>query len=264
MDDPIDKVVEKTASELVEGVSSFFGKICMPAADELGQIIKDNIKFYRLKNLYRISVKTKKLLGSKENFESSISPKLLKEIIDESSWESDDTIQNYWAGLLAGEIKTNSNGDDAIIYTSVLKDMSSYEARLVDIIYSDNCITELINAREGGKHEFVGNPPITIPIVSILKASPTPLNYIVKNRNHEDIINNEKDHGLAFGFIKPQLQSLIRKNLIDDWTNLGKKIEFNVTSSGLDLYMRCSGYKIYPLDAYIATRKYWLSQTKTK
>lgn len=190
-DNQIDKAVDRSISKIVDGVSAFFGKICMPAADELGLLLKDTLRYYRVKNLEKIVEKTKKHISTKDiGNHQHLSPKLLKEIIEDSSWEDDDVIQELWAGLIAGEIK-NESGDDAIIYTSILKSMSAYEARILKLIYGDERVADLVYAREGGTREYVSINPILIPIVEILKISPRPLDYVVKNRSHEDIINNE-------------------------------------------------------------------------
>lgn len=259
-----DKVVDKSITKLVDGVSAFFGKICMPAADELGLLLRDKTKYYRLKNLVAITEKTKKLLSDTDlKTEVVLSPKFLKEVIEESSWEEDDAIQDIWAGLIAGEIKDGGRGDDAIIYTSTLKNMSAYEARLLKLIYGDDRVSTLVHVREGGASEYMSTTPLIIPIVNMLAVSPRPLNYIVKNRTHEDILSNTEDHHLAFGFIKPQLHSLTRKGLIDDWIMSENSIRIDPSSMGLDLYMRSTGLKLYPLDAYIVVRKHWLDEKKS-
>lgn len=256
-----DKAVDKTISKLVDGVSAFFGKICMPAADELGLLLRDKVKYYRIMNLAAITEKTKKLL-SNTDFESEVvlSPKFIKEVIEGSSWEEDDVIQDLWSGLIAGEIKDGGCGDEAIIYTSTLKSMSAYEARLLKLIYSDDRIANLVHVRDGGVSEYMSTTPLRIPIFDVLAVSPRPLNYVVQNRSHEDILANEEEHHLAFGFVKPQLHSLTRKGLIDDWIMDDNSIIIEPSSMGLDLYMRSTGLKIYPLDAYIVIRKHWLDE----
>ena len=258
-----EKVVDKAISKSIDGVSAFFGKICMPAADEIGLLLKDTAKYHRLKNLVSITEKTKKLLSNADLIhEVTLSPKFVRDVIEYSSWEEDDVIQDIWSGLIAGEIKDSNHSDDAIIYTSTLKSMSAYEARLLKLIYGDDRISTLTHVREGGVSEYMSTTPLIIPIVNVLAASPRPLNYIVQNRSHEDILANPKDHDLAFGFVKPQLHSLTRKGLIDDWIMDGNSIRIDPSSLGIDLYMRSTGIKIYPLDAYITVRKHWANEKK--
>lgn len=261
-DDPVDKAVDKSIGKAVDGVAKFFGAICMPAAEELGMLVRDQVRFYRVNNLLRIKEKTEKLLKGEAKKEVSVSPKFLKAVIEDASWAEDDAIQNLWAGLVAGEIKHGSQSDEAVIYTELLKSMSAYEARILKLVYGDDRIADLIYNRSHSDREFESVNPINIPIVDILSVSPTPLDYIVQNRSHEDIINDEVHHSLAFGFVKPQLHSLVRKGLIESWgispdVHLENNVLFIPSSLGLDLYMRCTGYKVYPLEAYVLTRKHW-------
>jgi len=267
--DPIDKTIDKSISKVVDGVASFFGAMCMPAAEELGMLVREQVKFYRVKNLLKIKQKTEDLLNGEVTSKSSISPKFLKAVIEDASWEEDNGVQSLWAGLVAGEIKHGSQSDEAIIYTELLKSMSSYEARLLKLIYSDDRIADLIYNRSHSKREFETVRPINIPLVNILSSSPIPLDYVIQNHSHEDIINDKKHHLLAFGFVKPQLHSLVHKGLLESWgassdITLENNIHFTPSSLGLDLYMRCTGYKLYPLEAYVATRKHWRDNSEIR
>ncbi|MCL1040091.1 hypothetical protein L2712_00310 [Shewanella marisflavi] len=260
--DPIDKAIDKSLDTTINGVANFFGAICMPAAEELGELVRDQVKYYRSKNLISIQEKIQKRLGQLPESAGNTSPKLLKVLIEDASWEEDDTVQNLWAGLVSGEIASGSSSDDSVIYTEHLKGMSSYEARLLEIIYSDDRIADLIFNRENSVTEFVSINHIDISVIDILNSSPKPLDYIVQNHSHEMIISDVKHHMLAFGFVKPQLHSLVKRGLINSWEvttylNDEKYIRFEPSSLGLDLYMRCTGYKLYPLEAYVVTRKHW-------
>lgn len=261
-DDPIDKVVDKSLVAAINGVSKFLGAICMPAAEELGGLVKDQVKYFRAKNLISIQQKIQKHIGPLPASAGNTSPKLLKVLIEDASWESDDVLQGLWAGLVAGEIKSCSSGDDAVIYTEQLKGMSSYEARIVKLVYGDDRVADLVYNRSNSSNEYVTINPIDIPITDILKVSPQPLDYIVQNYSHEDILSDPKHHLFAFGFVKPQLHSLVRRGLINKWSvspelRPNNNIRFETSSLGLDLYMRCTGHKVYPLEAYVLTRKHW-------
>lgn len=268
-DNPIEKTADKSLGAAINGVAKFFGAICMPAAEELGELVKDQVKYYRIKNLISIQQKIQDYIGPLPASAGNASPKLLKVLIEDASWESDDILQSLWAGLVAGEIKSCSSGDDAMIYTEHLRGMSSYEARILKLIYSDNRIADLVYSHSNSSKEYVTINPIDIPIIDILKASPKPLDSVVKNHSHEDIINDQKHHSLAFGFVKPQLHSLVRRGLIDKWSvspelTPNDNIRFETSSLGLDLYMRCTGYKVYPLEAYVRMRKHWRDELGCK
>ena len=163
-----------------------------------------------------------------------------------------------WAGLLSGAVAHNEVNDESIIYVNQLKELSVYEARLINLIYSDIRIASVRNPGPMAINFFRPQNDLAFPLPTILSLSPTPLDYIVKGRSHEAILSNEEDWGLALGYIKPQLDSLVRHGLMDQWGVASRyTIVFKPQSAGLDLYMRCTGYKIYPLEAYLLTRQKW-------
>lgn len=234
----------------------------MPAAEEIGDLVRDQIKYFRAKNLLSIQKKLQKSIGEMSNDQGYTSPKLLKVLIEDATWEEDDVVQSLWAGLVAGEIKSGSGSDDAVIYTEHLKSMSSYEARLINLIYGDDRIADLVYDENNTNAEYISKNPIKIPVVDIFNASPKPLDYIVQGHSHEEIINDPMHHALAFGFVKPQLHSLVRRGLVYAWhvsseSRNSMRVRIEPSSIGLDFYMRCTGYKVYPLEAYVLTRKHW-------
>ena len=56
---PLAKAIEKVTEKSVDGVSAFFGAICMPAAEEFGLLLKDKVAAFRNKNLESIAAKAK-------------------------------------------------------------------------------------------------------------------------------------------------------------------------------------------------------------
>ena len=92
----IEKAIEETSKltigKMVDGVSSFFGKICMPAAEELGLFLKDKIRYYRIKNLYQIISKLEQEIKV-EQLDIPVNPRLLNKFVEEASWAADEKLQ---------------------------------------------------------------------------------------------------------------------------------------------------------------------------
>jgi len=131
---------------------------------------------------------------------------------------------------------------------------------MLKLIYSDYRICSMSSPLSPLPFLFKPENKIVFPIITILKTFPGKLDFVVKNTSHEEIINNEENHNLAFGFLTPQMEALKRHDLIAnfEYTNrIQNDIRFHPTSVGLDLYMRCTGYKVYPLEAYILSRQKW-------
>ncbi len=262
----ITKYAGKTLDKLTDGLGEFIKIICKPAAEEFGLLIKDKIAYYRIINLYKISEKVKKKVKERDlNFTGNMSPRLLKEIVENSSYCEDDGIKNMWAGLIANS-STNPNAtDDTLIYIDTLKKMTSFQACLLNLIYSDPracSISPPLTFFDRGDY----NPQNVILFYadSILNAFPGDLTDIVPihNTTHDKIINDINNHGIAIGRLKPQIENLKSLNLIHEVIFLeGKKLRmhFMPNVSGLDFYMRCLGYSLYPLESFILTLQHWCS-----
>lgn len=261
---PLAKAVEKVTERSVDGISSFFGAICMPAAEEFGLLLKDKIAAYRTKNLEAIAAKTKeKIENQKLKPSGDASPQLLRQVIDEASWSADESIQSMWAGLLAIASATRAAADDSIVYTETLKRLTPFQAHLVNRIYGDPrcCSVKQAGTPKSGSAFYPENRLI-YTTVDILKQFPGDLGDIVAihNATHTVILNDEQMWLLAISRFRPQIDALTTLGLLEavNFITDGKGgIEAIPSLKGLDFYMRCLGYSIYPLEAFILTLQHW-------
>lgn len=261
---PISKAVEKVADKTVDGLGAFFGAICMPAAEEFGLLLKDKVAAYRQKNLEKISEKTlKKIEHQNIKLSGHANPILVREVLEEASWCEDEKIQSMWAGLLSVAAGNTAVSDDSLIYTDTLKRLTPFQARLINEIYFDpRCCSVKPPV---GNHEddaFYPENKLIYSVVDILKLYPGDLSDIVPiaSSTHEKILATENDHGIALSRFRPQIEVLKVLGLIHDvkFLNRGKEGIYVFPSlKGLDFFMRCLGYSVYPLEAFIVTLQHW-------
>ncbi|MCF6255616.1 MAG: DUF4393 domain-containing protein [Gammaproteobacteria bacterium] len=256
------KVVDKTA----DGVGAFFSAICMPAAEEFGLYIRDHVAAYRLKNLENISKKAKELIENQNiTTTGDASPKVLKEIIEESSWTDDEQVQRMWAGLIAISSGNTKDSDDSLVYIETLKKLTSFQARIINLIYGDPrcCSIKQAGSRPVTRY-FNPDNQLVFSVPELLKQYPGNLTEIVPiaNSTEEEILLNEKNHGIAISRFKPQLDALSSFDLlanVEFYQDNGERIRFTPTYQGLDFYMRCLGYSVYPIEAFLLTLQHWCS-----
>ena len=62
---PIGEAINAATKAAIDAASAFLGRICLPAAEEFGLLIRDKISFWRLKNFLKISEKAENLLRQK-------------------------------------------------------------------------------------------------------------------------------------------------------------------------------------------------------
>lgn len=261
------KTIAKVIDKTVDGVSAFFSAICMPASEEFGLLLKDHVAAYRLKNLSKISSKAAELLehqGIQPTGDSN--PKVVKEIIEESSWSDDEQVQRMWAGLIAISAANTKNSDDSLVYIETLKKLTSFQARLINLIYSDPRCCSLENAGSRPVTRYF-NPKnqLVFTVPEILKQYPGDLTEIVPIalKTEEEILSSKDTHSIAISRFKPQIDSIASYDLFasaEYYLDGEEKIRFTPTYQGLDFYMRCLGYSIYPIEAFLVTLQHWCRQ----
>jgi len=126
---PYGEAINQTVNKTFSGIEAFLKATCMPAFEELGKMMHDKVRVWRLTNILKIIEKAKGKIGYDENSDSiTINPKVALSIIENASNEDNDEIQEMWAGLFItanSEITDDSNN----MYVNLLKQLTLSEAR---------------------------------------------------------------------------------------------------------------------------------------
>lgn len=106
-----------------------------PSFDELAGLIADQVKLRRFNNQLKIITKAHESLIQNNIDPKQISLKVLAPLIELSSLEEDESLQNKWSNLIAHILK----GDKEIIFQqsciTILNKLSSEEANLLDRLH---------------------------------------------------------------------------------------------------------------------------------
>jgi len=100
-------------------VSTIFG----PSAKEIGELFADKIRYKRLRNQIAIFSKTADLLEKNNLKADELKLKTLVPLIEMSSLEDDDILQNKWANLVTNMCSTPEIG----LEPKLVKTLSNYE-----------------------------------------------------------------------------------------------------------------------------------------
>lgn len=213
---PISYPIKRITDATIDGVSSFLGKICMPAAEEAGLLLKDQIHAWRAKNIIRIVEKSKGLLAFDPNtFELKASPRVIWKILENGSWTEDENLQNMWAGLLASSCTNEGKDESNLIYIDLLSRITPSEALILNYI-GEKC----------SKDQDVLYYDITFQAnQELVKRIP----YLV-DFNH---LTRELNHLESLGLIK-------HLNAFESEGRMPYAI-MDTTKVTLDLYVRCNG-----------------------
>jgi CheY-like chemotaxis protein len=115
----------------VEGAAAFLGRICNPAADELGLFLRDGVRAWRAKNAIDILARAEdRITRVASATEPKAPPRLVTQIIESGSWSDDPRIQTMWAGLLSSACTSDGRDESNLMFIDVLSKMTSSEAKV--------------------------------------------------------------------------------------------------------------------------------------
>ena len=209
----------ETARELIKiasTASDFLEAICLPAAEEIGVILRDKLRIWRLKNITPILQESKAMLekrGSLDNIKCH--PRIAVKIIEEGSLIEDPDLQRMWAGLFASSCTKDGTDETNLIFANILAQLSSAQARIINLPFEGN-----YTRYQHDELEFT----------DVEKERSELVNYT--GLPNWGVLMRELDHLNSLGLISYSLRSNPQRTII--------QIHYN--EAALRLYARCQGY----------------------
>jgi len=230
---PISKAIDTTVEKSFQGVEGFLQKVCVPALEELGLMIRDKIRNWRLKNILQIIEKSKgKLNFQDEQLQLKIQahPRVALGIIDNGSIVDNEELQDMWAGLFASSCTKEGQDDENLIFVNLLKQLTIVEAKILN--YSCPLCQKILY-----KNGLISGDEVYIDFKSLTEISGVSEFYR---------LDRELDHLRTLGLIGD-----------NDFTGGGFSIyddhliaDITPTTLALNFYVKCQGHNIDP-------RFYW-------
>lgn len=129
---PIAESISTLTSAAVDGAAAFLSRICLPAAEEFGLLLRDRVHSWTASNIASITQKAeRKLKASNAASNAHAHPRLVFKIVEEGSWIEDDFVQEMWAGLLSSSCTESGVDDSNLIFVSLLSDLTQVQARIL-------------------------------------------------------------------------------------------------------------------------------------
>ena len=134
--DPHTVAIEKGIEEAAATARHYLDKLLGAGLEQGGGLIADTVGFWRFKNTVNIILKAKAFLESKGVVEPQrVPPKIAAAILDAGSLETEDTMQQRWAALLASAA-TPHVGDFVLPgYPSILSQLTPTHVGILDWLY---------------------------------------------------------------------------------------------------------------------------------
>ena len=129
---PIVETAKTVVDKTLSGVECFLSTVCLPALEELGMMLQDNVRTWRLKNILNVLKKAEGRLMFQDNkIQLKANPKVALSIIDNASLIEDDILQDWWAGLFASSCTEDGRDDQNLIFANLLSGLTSFEVKLL-------------------------------------------------------------------------------------------------------------------------------------
>lgn len=219
---PIADSIKIATKETIAGASSFLSRICLPAAEEFGFLLRDKVSNWRLNNQLQMLKKSEEKYCKYSEASAHAHPRLVSSILDHSSWTDSDNVHDMWAGLLASSCTTDGNDESNLIFVNILSQLTGLQAKIVK-----HCC-------EAAKKN--------ISIAGWILAEP----YSLELAKLEEVVGIKDLHRLDRELDHLRSLGISEAGFLPD----SKMAILTPTSLGLQMYVRCQGYLGSPLEFF--------------
>jgi hypothetical protein len=118
---PIADSINIATKAIFDGSSEFLSRICLPAAEEFGLLLRDRVSHWRAVNAARIVADAESIVANlPDSVQRRAHPRIVAQIIEHGSWIESDEVQKMWAGLLASSCTVDGADDSSLIVIAQL------------------------------------------------------------------------------------------------------------------------------------------------
>jgi hypothetical protein len=133
--DILDPQSAAVTAAIAYSMKESLNKLVGPSADLLGEQAKDAIVIVeqRVKRLYDIAIRK---LGAKASVPGDVSPRILKQTIEEAIYCDDELVTEYLGGILASSRVEGGRDDRGVSHLSEVRSMSAYQVKVHYLVYT--------------------------------------------------------------------------------------------------------------------------------
>ncbi len=128
---PVGRAIERVSDSVLSGAEALLGKICLPAAEEFGLLLRDKVSRWRQQNVLSTVAKAQPLLEAAAAENRHAPPRLIMEGLNHASWADREEVQQMWAGLLASCCTAGGDDDSNWIFINLLGQLTAMQAGIL-------------------------------------------------------------------------------------------------------------------------------------
>ena len=223
---PISNSVNTLSKAAVDGASSFLSRVCLPASEEFGLLLRDKISNWRLNNHIKMIHKAQKKYKKFSPPNSHAHPRLVSSILNHSSWIENERVQEMWAGLLASSCTESGNDESNLIFINILSQITSLQAKVIN--HACEKAEKRIN-----KNGLVGASRLLMKIHDLKQ---------ITDISDCHRLDRELDHLRSLGII------------VGGISTESDNVDLTPSDLGIQLYVRCQGVSKSPIDYFGLTK----------
>lgn len=130
---PVGEAVSTLVKGTVDAAAAFLGRICLPAAEEFGLLLRDRVGHWRTQNLVKIAEKTERKLADNPNAaQVHAHPRIVHSTLENGSWADTDELQEMWAGLLASACTIDGKDESNLMFVNLLSQLTSTQVKVLN------------------------------------------------------------------------------------------------------------------------------------
>ena len=231
---PESETESEATKAAINGVSSFLRSVFKPGLEELGYLIKDEVRYWRLKNiLSMLNLAKGKLNYDGKELNLTANARVGISIMEGCSEVDNEELQDLWAGLFATSCTPDGRDDSNMNFVDLLRRMSSVEAKILDYACR-NCNKYIY------PNQLIIAEEITVSFDTLVRIAGTDDRYR---------LDSELDHMRSIELL---LQGNSFAGSGGGFTASDNSLEANITPSSLALYLY---YKTHSLG--ISPKVFW-------
>jgi hypothetical protein len=223
---PVSEAINTVTKATTEGAGAFLSRICLPAAEEFGFLLRDKVSAWRAKNALTLTKRAEEMLDALSNStQRHAHPRIVGAIIEKGSWNDENDISSMWAGLLATSCTESGRSEENLIYVNLLGQLTASQTRILNFACS-----EAIKCKTGTGLIF--SQDFIVTLEQIVAASGTTDIHVLDLE-----IDNLRELGL-----------LNMDSGLDTYSNQNNTL--TPSAVGLQLFVRCQGFIGSPIEYF--------------
>jgi abortive infection alpha-like protein len=129
----VGRAIESVADSGLRGAEALLARVCLPAAEEFGLLLRDKVSEWRRRNALATVARAQPMLESAAAEGRHAPPRLILESLAHASWSDSQDVQQMWAGLLASSCSQDGRDDSNWIFVNLLGQLTELQARILKI-----------------------------------------------------------------------------------------------------------------------------------